>query len=427
MIINNEFNLNRYINSNNIKLMNNLAHLPVFNSLKDNITTITLKGRIGKGGYGTVYKCVDDNGNELAVKCIENTNEGISCLMETSIMSIIQHPNINRALKIYSTFNKLYIVQELALCDLNQWRHTHSPSSEQIKFLTHSLLQAVNCLHNNNIIHGDIKASNILIYNNNTIKLSDFTLATRNNWPNNYLVCTCTHRPLEVWLDRKWNEKIDIWALGCTFFELVYGFSLFPHQDFDDSSDSISTLSRKSIVRDKYINSLLYWGKYINHPYEFQYRKASYKKFTLPPNFDPSSDINHLIISMLQLNPLNRPSTSDLLVDPFYNSLPLIPCYIISTPVITLGPRSEKKIKQLITEYSTDINVINLSYELYSRLTKLINIGDSTKIIGCIWISYKLIYRDFIDPTILDITLSKIKEIERLICTFLSFQLHCSS
>ena len=217
-----------------------------FHKKQKNISTITLDKQLGKGGFGTVYLCRNENNEELAVKCIKTKDFGIPSLIEASIMSVIQHPNLTQALKIHSTPQMLYIVQELAISDLSVYRSKNQLDQNTMILWTHSIIQGLACLHRYDIIHGDLKASNILVYSNNNIKITDFTLSTNRKWSNNYRPCTQTHRPLEVWMGEKWNESVDIWALGCTIFELVYGKSLFVKQDKDAS-----------------INALIDWNYYL--------------------------------------------------------------------------------------------------------------------------------------------------------------------
>lgn len=394
---------------------------------RDLITTIKLDGLIGKGGYGTVYRCMDDVGTHMAVKCIDCGTDGIPFLMETIIMSSIDHPNLNRAIKIHPTSSKLYIVQELAQSDLQRWRRKHTPTTQQLRGWIHDLLQAVSCLHRLHIIHGDIKASNVLLYSDETIKLSDFTLSTRKGYPTNYVACTCTHRPLEVWLGRIWDESIDIWALGCTIFELVYGYSLFPYQGDDDTP----VIPRRDKLRDQFINALLDWSKFEEDSTRFNipYRDVKYHPFVLPDHFDPALELNQLILSMLKLDTSMRPTASELLNHPYFDGLSVSSWRIISTSINNLTGRSETKARSLINLYlknmihQDDVMISELTYELYTRLTGLINVSDSLKVQTCIWIAYKLIHRIAITSTSLLIPIHEIMKMERVICSHLGFRL----
>lgn len=404
--------------------------------------TIQLCGRVGMGGYGIVFKCMDQNGNNMAVKRIDTSNEGIPCLMETSIMSVIKHPYLNHAIQIHPKSEAVFIIQNLADCDLYRWRHKNIPSHHQLKKWIHQLIQAIDCLHRQNIIHGDIKASNVLLFNNGDIKLSDFTLSTHNDWPNKYSCCTFTHRPLEVLLERKWDKSVDIWALGCTIFQLIYDYSLFPYQDHKDNNVSNNNNNQ---MRDRFINAILDWGErgpFCKQSLPVGYRDINYYPFSLPDNFDPDSDINKLFLSMLIIDPKNRPSTKQLLFDnpsSYFNDLAVIDVNIdiINDTDTKISIRTEQKIRKNIETYvklifsinnteipSLYIPMIELSYQLYSRILGKFVASDHLKIVTCIWIAGKLINRNIIDVSSTKIPIHQIMEMERTICRHLSFRLH---
>lgn len=382
------------------------------------IKTITIKEKIGKGGYGIVYKGVNEIGKEIAVKCVNIDKKGIECLNEPIIMSIIEHPNINKIDKIKISSNKLYMIQELAISDLYIWRKYNQPTINQIQEWFYGLIHAINFLHKNNIIHGDIKSTNILLYNDNKIKLTDFTFSTSEKWSNNHNnICTITHRPIEVWLDRKWDKKIDIWSLGCTFFEILYGYSLFPIQTNDNNDYS-----------DKYINVLLDWNITISISDNYNYinrKNINYEKFKLPNNFDINDPLNKIIISMLKIDPIERINTEELLSNPiFNNSNNITNCNIISYKINDIDDKIKRKISKyilsIINNSKINIELINLSCLLYNSIKKINNISDTMKIIISIWISYKLITNTILPVSI---SLSELINYEKKICSYLFFKL----
>ena len=106
-----------------------------------------------------------------------------------------------------------------------------------VKTWTIGILKGITYLHLHRIIHGDIKASNILIFDN-VAKLSDFgssaLLIGDGKQTFNNKMYTPTHRAPEVWNSNEWDLSADIWSLGCTLFELFYGYSLFQVRDTDE-------------------------------------------------------------------------------------------------------------------------------------------------------------------------------------------------
>jgi serine/threonine protein kinase len=370
---------------------------------------------LGKGGYGTVYLCRDENETDLAVKCIKTKNFGIPSLIEASIMSVIQHPNLTKALKIHSTPHKLYIIQELAISDLKVYRMNNDPDLSLVYRWTHSIAQGLSCLHRYGIIHGDLKASNILVYPDKNIKIGDFTLNTDKRWTNNYRPCTPIHRPLEVWTNNKWDEKVDIWALGCTIFEIVYGHGLFVNQN-----------------RNASINALVDWNNYLPDQYKqeglyINLRDCFHYTFSLPNSFNISADINKLILSLLTTDPKDRPRVDDILKNEIFSSYVTSPSMIISAPVTILLPKTEAKVRKTLSDILSNNITIELAYDLYSRLTGMINANDKIKLTTCAWIAHKMVERENISVDKLSFELHEILQMERIICNYLSYRLYCKS
>ena len=386
--------------------------IPTFLDIKKrdkNINTITLDKQLGKGAFGTVYLCKDENGEELAVKCIKTKDFGIPSLIEAGIMSVIQHPNISKALKIHSTPDKLYIVQELGVSDLRVYRLNNSVSEKTLIKWTHSIAQAISCLHKYDIIHGDIKASNILVFPDQKIKVTDFTLSTHIKWKNNYRPCTSTHRPLEVWLNNKWNKSVDIWAFGCTLYEMIYGKSLFINQDKDAS-----------------INALIDWYNYLPNTYKkrdinLKHRDTFHYTFVLADNFNQTSQLNKILISMLTI--FDRPSIQDVLNNEMFEKYHVSPSMLINTPVTVLSLKSEIKIKKNLSGLLNDPDTIELAYNLYSRLGGMLNSNDRIKMATCAWIAHKMVFRENMPINVFPCELYEILQMERNICNYLSYRL----
>lgn len=385
------------------------------NKKRKGISTITLDKPLGKGGYGTVYLCRDENDQELAVKCIKTRDFGIPSLIEASIMSVIQHPNLAKALKIHSTPQKLYIIQELAISDLRIYRLNHDIPTELCYTWIHGISQGLNCLHRYKIIHGDIKASNILVYPGDIIKITDFTLSTDKKWTNKYRPCTPTHRPLEVWLGDNWDTSVDIWSFGCTIFEMIYGKTLFVNQG-----------------RDSSINALIDWYNYLPSQYShdelcIKHRDCFHYTFSLPPSFNISDPLNSLMLSLLIIEPSKRPTVDMILKNELFITYPMIPSMVISTPVTNLLPKTESKVRKHMSSILPNKTTIELAYDLYTRLTGMINANDKIKMATCAWIAHKMVERENISLGILPFELHEILQMERLICNYLSYRLYCKS
>jgi len=386
--------------------------------------TIRILDKIGKGGFGAVFQCVDENGSRFAVKKIKHDTDGVQCLMEASIMNTIHHPNIHRALKNYVTDEALYLISEEALGDLNFLTKKHgAPSLDVLKIWSYGLVQAVACLHKHQIVHCDIKGANVLLFPNNTVKLTDFTLGTK-KWENvkfNHIIGTATHRPPEVWLKKPWDESADIWSLGVTLAEIAMGEYLFPYQE---------KLKNDKSLENKTINCLLNWGmkgpegnqNFPNQPDSDMYlpfeRKlfsnSSYKKFC------------SLILPMLRLDPDRRPCIQTYLSHSFFRNAqdeyPVKDSYVISgTAYENISQEKYQFCIKSLRRYDIfKSSVIDLTIDLFSRTQGFKSVSEYSRLVTCLWMASKIILRKEI---ITDIDTSEILTIERLLCLYLNFKI----
>ena len=86
------------------------------------------------------------------------------------------------------------------------------------------VLAGLKALHELNIMHRDIKPANILLTKQGTIKLADFNVSKVLQRADGFLQ-TQTGTPYyacpEVWLNKPYNFKSDIWSLGCVMYEMA--------------------------------------------------------------------------------------------------------------------------------------------------------------------------------------------------------------
>ncbi len=241
--------------------------------------------------------------------------------MEAMISSTFNCPYLNssRYCKIEDKYCQLFFDKALGTS------RSEKPTLPQINSWCSSLISGLLYLHERRIIHGDIKGSNVLIYEKNA-KLSDFGLSTFildgsiQVFPASIKMYTVTHRPPEVWNGNTWGFAADIWALGCTFYEIIYGHSFFPVQDnnrnyYDCLNDWVEKKKRNSIT----YNPILLPNEW-NNP--------KYKK------------INELIMSMIQPNPLLRPTIFQL-ASIFASGYEFVSSKTLPIPIPNRNPISE--------------------------------------------------------------------------------------
>lgn len=217
-----------------------------------NVEEFQWLNRIEEGTYGVVYRAKDKRtGDIVALKKLkmEREKEGfpITSLREINTLLKAQHPNIVtvREIVVGSNMDKIYIVMDYVEHDLKVLMEhmTQGFRIGEVKTLMIQLLRAVVHMHDNWILHRDIKASNLLLSNKGILKVGDFGLAREYGSPlKNYtpIVVTLWYRAPELLLGTKeYSTPIDLWSVGCVFAELLTMKPLFPGKSEIDQINRI--------------------------------------------------------------------------------------------------------------------------------------------------------------------------------------------
>ncbi len=194
---------------------------------------------IGSGAFGRVHKVKKKNSNIfLAMKEINTYN--LSSMKDKSLGEIVnevtiirnnlKHPNIVRYLKTFKENDSLYIVMELIDgTPLSQHVRTLREkqdlwSEEKIWNLFIQIVLALKYLHKEKqIVHRDLTGNNIMLSENDRITITDFGLAKLIESDCSKMlsvVGTMLYSCPEIIKNEPYNEKADIWALGCVLYEM---------------------------------------------------------------------------------------------------------------------------------------------------------------------------------------------------------------
>lgn len=190
---------------------------------------------IGSGTYAKVYKAVDvETGNVVALKKVAlNEKEGMpsTALREISILRNISHQNIIPILQVVHKEDMLTIVFEYMEYDLMAYIDKHG----NIMFLINQLVSGVHHLHTRGIVHRDLKPHNILVSGSGVLKIADFGLArslSATDFAYSSEVVTLWYRAPELLMGRtNYGCEIDIWSLGCIFYEMICKKPLLPGEN----------------------------------------------------------------------------------------------------------------------------------------------------------------------------------------------------
>lgn len=213
--------------------------------------------RIEEGTYGVVYRAKEKQTDEIvALKRLkmEKEKEGfpITSLREISTLLKSQHPNIVtvREIVVGSNMDKIFIVMDYVEHDMKSLMETmrqkkQSFTAAEVKCLMQQLLMAVDHLHDNWILHRDLKTSNLLLSHKGVLKVGDFGLAREYGSPLKAytpVVVTLWYRSPELLLGAKeYSTPIDIWSVGCIFAEFLLMEPLFTGKSEYDQLKKIFT------------------------------------------------------------------------------------------------------------------------------------------------------------------------------------------
>ncbi|XP_074157986.1 mitogen-activated protein kinase kinase kinase 19 isoform X2 [Sminthopsis crassicaudata] len=213
------------------------------NNLKHEEPILWTKGEIlGKGAYGTVYCGLTSQGQLIAVKQVAldtsdqvaNEREYQKLQEEVDLLKVLKHVNIVAYLGTCLEKNLVSIFMEFVPGgSISSIISRFGPLPEiVISKYTKQILQGVAYLHENCVVHRDIKGNNVMLMPTGIIKLIDFGCARRLA----YVSLTGTHSEMlksmhgtpywmapEVINESGYGRKSDIWSIGCTVFEMATG------------------------------------------------------------------------------------------------------------------------------------------------------------------------------------------------------------
>ena len=189
---------------------------------------------LGKGSFGSV--CIVTRKQDKKIYAMKrfnlhnsSKNEIESALNEVRLLYSLNHPNIIGYIDAFydNPSFSLNIVMEFAdggdlskLIENNKKKHVNFEEKIIWEWIF-QLLNGLLYLHTNHIMHRDLKSANIFLMKNGLLKIGDLNVSKLSK--NNY-ARTKTGTPYylapEVWEDKPYDYKCDIWSLGCIIYEL---------------------------------------------------------------------------------------------------------------------------------------------------------------------------------------------------------------
>lgn len=296
--------------------------------------------QVGEGTYGQVWSARDKQTHELvALKKVrmESEREGfpLTAIREIKLLKTLHHDNIV-ALKEIVTGTEasddgvgqatIYLVFEYMDHDLTGLMDTPGVVFEEahIKCYATQLLRGLQYCHDRNVLHRDIKGSNLLIDNHGCLKIADLGLARASGEEGRQYtnrVITLWYRPPELLLGTTdYDTSVDMWSVGCLIAELLMRKALFPGRDEAEQQDFIFRYTGTPTERSwpgweelPGAPSVLRTAKYAPRLESVLAREGN--------NIGPEA--NRLIRSLLELDPKKRLSAKEALDHAWFRKDPI--------------------------------------------------------------------------------------------------------
>ncbi|NXU97438.1 NEK1 kinase, partial [Cettia cetti] len=245
--------------------------------------------KIGEGSFGkAILVKAKENGQQYVIKEINiskmSNKEREESRREVAVLANMKHPNIVLYRESFEENGCLYIVMDYCEGgDLFKKINAQKGilfSEDQILDWFVQICLALKHIHDRKILHRDIKSQNIFLTKDGTIQLGDFGIARVLN-STAELARTCIGTPYylspEICQNKPYNNKSDIWALGCVLYEMC------------TLKHAFEAGNMKNLVL-----------KIISGPFP-------------PVSMHYSYDLRNLLSQLFKRNPRNRPSINSIL------------------------------------------------------------------------------------------------------------------
>jgi len=209
---------------------------------------------IGQGAFGKVNLGLNIlTGRIVAVKSFDKNNSELTgdnmkkILYETDLMKKLNHPNITKILEMFEDEKYFMIIMEYINGGnlFSFVKKRRKLSEKTAKFLFRQIILGIKYIHEQNIVHRDIKLENLLIDLNNNVKICDFGIGRKIKNKNQLLHDQCgtlMYMAPEILLSSK--EKgyegfpVDIWSSGISLYIMLSGTLPFNYKNKKNTEEN---------------------------------------------------------------------------------------------------------------------------------------------------------------------------------------------
>jgi len=313
--------------------------------------------KLGKGAYGIVWKATDKKSKEtVALKKIfdafQNATDAQRTFREISFLQQMDgHENIVQLYNVLKADNDrdIYLIFEYMETDLHAVIRANILEEIHKQYIMYQSFKALMYMHSADLVHRDMKPSNLLLNSECLMKVADFGLArsllqgTEADPINPVLtdyVATRWYRAPEILLgSTRYGKAVDMWSLGCIFGEMLSGKPVFPGTSTLNQLEKICEITGKPTeaqivaMRSPFAATMLD---------SLQYPAEAKGWSTLFPNATPTA--LDLLVKLMQFDPNHRMTAMDGLRHPYCAQFHDAESeYTATTPVSIILDDNDKK------------------------------------------------------------------------------------
>jgi len=211
---------------------------------------------LGSGAYASVCEAFNKKtGKTVAIKknkgVFNDLSDAKRILREIKLMAHFDHDDIVGLLGVIppedediETFDEVYLIMEKMEVNLAKVIRHQKLTNRHYQFFVYQMLRGLKYIHSAGVIHRDLKPENILINGSDcNLKITDFGLARgvykEEKDLTEYVVTRWYRAPEVMCSARQYDEKVDLWSVGCIFGELLSRKPLFPGGNHIDQLEKI--------------------------------------------------------------------------------------------------------------------------------------------------------------------------------------------
>merc|ERR1719481_2445541 len=244
---------------------------------------------------------------------------------EIRLHKAVSHNHLVKLFSYFEDSNFVYIVLELcrkrSLMELHKRRK--AITEPESRYFVYQILLGCKYLHDNKIIHRDLKLGNVFLNDSMEVKIGDFGLATKVDYDGERKKTLCgtpNYIAPEVLGKKGHSYEVDVWSIGCILYTLLVGKPPFETQTLKDT-----------------------------------YTRIKKNEYHIPSRVGPLA--RNLIQRLLQHEPHKRPSVAEVLKDDFM-TMGFLPTRL-PVSCLTMAPRFDTKMNASLIARRNPLQEVN--------------------------------------------------------------------